>query len=210
MKKLAVVLVLFFGICHSAFAEEIEIDGEEFYNSTAQEIVNGELVLSPAGIMNAIIDGVFGEILNVKSMLKSILLIAVSAGLLRVLSEAFGTGETSEAAFFACFALMSGVSISVFSEAVGYGTEVVHGICDFITKFEPVFIGLLVSGGAITQAAAFQPVLAGSVFILGLLIDKCILPLIYFSAVLGVVNNIGGRVEIGTLNKLLNQTAKWI
>lgn len=210
MKKLAVLIVLFLGICHSVFAESIEIDGEEFYNNTAQEIATGELVLSPVNIINTIKNSILGEILNVKSMLKSIVLVAVAAGLLRILSEAFAMGEVGETAFFACFAMMSGTAISVFSETVGYGTEVVHGICDFITKFEPVFVGLLMSGGAITQAAAFQPVLTASVYILGLLVDKCILPITYFSAVLGIVNNIGGRVEIGTLNKLLNQTAKWL
>ena len=47
-------------------------------------------------------------------------------------------------------------------------------------------MGLLVSGGAVTQAAAFQPVLASSVYILGVLMDKCILPVAYFSAILGI------------------------
>ena len=116
----------------------------------------------------------------------------------------------SLAAFFACFAMISASSVVVFSEAVGYGAGVVHGLCEFITKFEPVLMGLLLSGGAITQAAAFQPVLAGSVYILGVLVDKCILPMTYFSAVLGIVNNIGTRVEIGTLNKLLTSVSKWL
>lgn len=210
MRKFAVIIVLLLGICQPVFAEDIEIAGEDFYNDTAQDIVKGELVLSPTHIINTIKDAIFGEILSVKSTLKSVLLVAITAGLLKILSEAFETGETGEAAFFACFALMSIACISVFSDAVGYGTEIVKKTCDFIIKFEPVLIGLLVSGGAITQAAAFQPILAASVYILSLLVEKCILPLAYFSAVLGVVNNFGGRVEIGTLNKLLTQTSKWL
>lgn len=210
MKKLAIILVLFLGFSHTALAQEIEISGEDFFNRTAQEIVTGDLKLSPTNIINMVKDRVFGEITNVKSMLKAIVLVAASAGLLKILSEAFSAGEVGEAAFFACFAMMSGVSVSVFSEAVGYGTGVVHSLCEFITKFEPLFMGLLVSGGAITQAAAFQPVFAASVYIMGLLVDKCILPMAYFSAILGIVNNIGGRVEIGTLNKLLNSAAKWL
>jgi len=210
LKKIAAILVIFLVFCSAAFAEDIEIAGEDFYNNTAQEIVDGKLSLNPVYILNAVKDGIFGEILNVKSVLKSILLVAISAGLLRILNDAFGTGETGEAAFFACFTMMSIASIKVFSEAVGYGAQVVHEICDFITKFEPLFVGFLVSSGAVTQAAAFQPVLAASVYILGILMDKCILPITYFSAILGVVNNIGGRVEIGTLNKLLNSSAKWL
>lgn len=210
MKKLAVIMILFLCFCQNVLAVESEIYGEDFFNEKKQEIVEGKLSLSPANIINLVKDSIFGEILSVKSMLKSVILVAASAGILRVLSESFASPEISDAAFFACFALMSGVCMKIFGEAVGYGVDVVHGMCQFITKFEPIFIGLLVSGGAITQAAVFQPPLAASVYLLGTLVDKCILPITYFSAVLGIVNNIGERVEIGTLNKLLNSCSKWL
>ncbi len=210
MKKLAITLVIFLAFSCTVFAEEIGIAGEDFYNSTAQDIVTGKLDLNPINIINRAKDLIFAEIYAIKPMLKSILLIAVASGLLRVLSDSFSSKETGEAAFFVCFAMISATCVSVFSEAVGYGAEVVHSICEFITKFEPVLMGLLLTGGAVTQAAAFQPVLAASVYILGLLVDKCILPMTYFSAILGILNNIGRRVEIGTLTKLLASTSKWI
>lgn len=210
MKKLAIMLVLFLMFSCTVFAEEIEIDGVDFYNDTTQDIVNGKLDLDPISLINRAKDLIFDEIYEIKPMLKAILLISVSAGILRVLSESFSSKETSEAAFFVCFAMISVTCVSVFSQAVGYGAQVVHGICEFITKFEPILMGLLLSGGAVTQAAVFQPVLAASVYVLGLLVDKCILPMTYFSAILGIVNNMGKRVEIGTLCKLLTSTSKWI
>ncbi len=210
MKKLTAILVIFLVFSCSVSAQEIEIVGEDFYNSTAQDIVSGKLDLNPVNIINMIKDRIFEEIYEIKPILKSILLISVAAGLLKVLSDAFSKKETEEAAFFVCFAMISASCVSVFSQAVGYGTQVVHSLCEFITKFEPILIGLLLSGGAITQAAAFQPILASSVYILGLLMDKCILPLTYFSAILGILNNIGRRVEIGTLCKLLTSVSKWL
>lgn len=210
MKKLTIMLVLFLLLSCTVFAEDIEILGADFYNSTAKDIVAGKLDLNPVTIINKAKDIVFGEIYQIKPMLKAILLVSVAAGLLRVLSDSFSSKETGEAAFFVCFLMISSACVSVFSEAVGYGAEVVHGICEFITKFEPVLMGLLLSGGAVTQAAAFQPVLASSVYILGLLVDKCILPMTYFSAVLGILNNLGKRVEIGTLCKMLTSVSKWI
>ena len=210
MRKAVMVLIFLFLLATGVSAESIEISGEDFYNNTAQDIVAGRLDLNPVSIINAIKDGILGEISDIKPMLKSILLISVAAGLLRILNDAFGTKETGEAAFFACFLMMSVTAVSVFSEAVGYGAKVVHGICEFITKFEPVLMGLLMSGGAIVQAAAFRPPMVASVYILGLLVDKCILPITYFSAILGIVNNIGTRVEIGTLQKLLMSVSKWL
>ena len=210
MKKLTAILVIFLVFSCNVFAQEIEIVGEEFYNNTAQDIVSGKLDLNPVNIINVVKDRIFHELYEIKPMLKSILLISVAAGLLQVLSNAFAKKETEEAAFFVCFLMMSASCVSVFSQAVGYGAQVVHDICEFITKFEPVLMGLLLSGGAITQAAAFQPILASSVYILGLLMDKCILPFTYFSAILGILNNIGRRVEVGTLCKLLTSVSKWL
>lgn len=210
MRRLAIFFVIFLLCSCTVFAEDIEIAGEDFYNETAGDIVSGQLDLNPVTIINRAKDMVFDEIDGIKPMLKSILLISVVAGILRVLGDSFSGKETGEAAFFVCFAMISVTCVSVFSEAVGYGARVVHGLCEFITKFEPILMGLLLSSGSLTQAAAFQPVLAASVYILGILVDKCILPMTYFSAILGIVNNIGKRVEIGTLNKLLTSVSKWI
>lgn len=208
MKKLFILLILFM-FCMPVSAEEITIKGEDFYNKTANDIASGELELNPIKIINNLIKSVFEEIAETKVLLKSILLIAVGAGLLRILSDSFGEGEAGGAASFACLVLMTGSAVKIFAEVIGYGVEVIHTMCDFITKFEPVFIGLLATAGAVTQAAAFQPVLSASVYILSLVVDKCILPMTYFSAVLGIVNNIGNRVEVGTLNKIIQSTSKW-
>lgn len=209
MKKLFIIFILIF-FCRSVYAEEIEISGEDFYNKTAQDIVQGRLDLNPVNIINNLIESVLKEISQTKALLKSILLIAVTAGILRILSDSFGSGETNNAASFACFVMMAGAAVKIFAEVMSYGVEVIHSLCGFITKFEPIFVGLLASAGAITQAAAFQPVLTASVYILSLVVDKCILPMTYFSAVLGIVNNIGSRIEIGTLNKLLQSASKWL
>lgn len=209
MKKI-IALIIMIIFCSPVYAEDVSISGEEFYNKTVNEIAKGEMDLNPINIINNLINSVFEEISETKTLIKSILLIAIAAGLLRILSEAFGEGEANSAASFACFVLMAGTTVKIFAEVIGYGTEVIHSLCGFITKFEPVFVGLLASGGAITQAAAFQPVLAGSVYVLGLLVDKCILPMNYFSAILGIVNNIGDRVELGTLNRLLQSASKWL
>lgn len=209
MKKLFLIVILML-VCVNVRAEEITITGEDFYNKTAQDIVSGKMDLNPINIINNLLKGVFSEITDAKVLLKSILLIAVAAGLLRILSDSFDSSEASNAAGFACFVLMTGSAVKIFAEVIGYGVEVIHTLCGFITKFEPIFVGLLASAGAVTQATAFQPVLTASVYILSVIVDKCILPMTYFSAVLGIVNNIGDRVEVGTLNKLIQSTSKWL
>ncbi len=209
MKKAALIILMILLFVPTAFAADFAISGEDFYNRKTEEIISGKLDLNPVKIINAFAENVSGEITETKSMLKSILVIAAASGILRVLSDSLG-GDASKAAFFGCFLLITGSAVNIFSEVVGYGVEVIHALCGFITKLEPIFIGLLASSGAITQAAAFQPVMTSSIYIMSLIVDKCILPLTYFSAVLGIVNNIGGRIEIGTLNNLIKSASKWI
>lgn len=209
MKKFFLIAFLFVILCVPASAENVEIAGEEVYNSAASDIVSGKLNLNPIDIINNLCAEVYSEITNTKGLIKSLLLICIASAILRILPDSFGDGDISRSASFCCFILISIQSLEIFSEVVGYGADVIHRICEFITKFEPIFMGLLVTSGAAVSAAAFQPVLAASVYLLSLFVDKAILPMVYLSASLGIVNSIGSFVEIGTLKKLIDSVSRW-
>ena len=87
---------------------------------------------------------------------------------------------------------------------------IINDISDFITKLSPVFMTLLVSGGAVTSAAAFHPILSGAVYVITLLVDKCIVPLVYISAVLGIVGHLTPQLRLEGFTKLIRSTGKWI
>lgn len=210
MRKLIFLAFSLFILACPCYAEEYEIKGNELFNQTVKNVTDGTFSLNPITLINSFFESFFSELKNTKTLLKTILLVALAAGMVRILSGAFNDSQAAEAAGIACFLLLSLSCIRIFSEVAGYAADTIHNICDFITKFEPIFMTMLISSGAVTQAAAFTPVLAASVYILGLLVDKCILPLCYFSAVLGVCGNIGDRIEIGTLTKLLNSVSKWL
>lgn len=210
MRKLFFIAISLFILALPCHAEEYEIQGNDLFNQTVKNVTDGTFALNPITLINSFFESFFYELKNTKALLKTILLTALAAGMVRILSSAFKDSQTAESAGIACFLLLCLSSIKVFSEVAGYAAAAIHNICDFITKFEPIFMAMLISGGAVTQAAAFAPVLAASVYVLGLLVDKCILPLCYFSAILGICGNIGNRIEIGTLTKLLNSVSKWL
>lgn len=210
MKKIIVAVFIFLLIFSSVYAEDYEIAGNENFNQTVKSITNGSFSLSPVNIINSLLDSFFYELKNTKSLLKTVLILSAAAGLVRVLSGAFENSGTAETAGLACFLLISLPVIKIFSEIAGYCAQTVHNLCDFITKFEPIFMSMLISSGAVTQAAAFQPVLGASVYVLGILTDKLILPICYSTAILTLAGNISGRIEIGTLTKLLFSVSKWL
>ncbi len=210
MRKFFAIIVLLIVFSPICTATDTDIAGETVYNRAVEEVLNGEMDLNPISIINTLIRHVCDEIINTKTLLKSILLLSALGGLLRIPTDAFGNSETGEVAFFACFTAITVICIKIFAEVSVYGAEVIRSLCGFITRFEPVFVGMLISGGAVTQAAAFRPVLTAGVYVLSMAVEKCILPLAYFSAALGIVNNIGGRIEIGTLNRIVISSAKWL
>lgn len=210
MRKIIFILFLLFFMSPFVHAEEYEIKGNDLFNHTVKEVTDGSFSLNPINLINRFFESFSYELKNTKALLKALLLISAAAGISRILSGAFEGSQAAETAGLACFLLLSLSSVKIFSEVSGYAADTIHTLCDFITKFEPIFIAMLISSGAVTQAAAFQPVLAASVYVLGLLVDKFILPLCYFSAILGICGNIGNRIEIGTLTKLLNSVSKWL
>ena len=210
MKKVFYAVLIFFAIFSPAYAEGYEIKGNDTFNSTVRSVTDGSLTLNPISIINSLFESFSRELKDAAGLLKTVFVLSVAAGLARILGSSFKDSGTAETAGLACFLLIALPMLKVFSEAAGYAAQAIHNTCDFITKFEPIFISMLISGGAITQAAAFQPVLAASVYILGLLLDKCILPICCFSAILALVGNISDRIEIGTLTKLLSSVSKWL
>jgi stage III sporulation protein AE len=70
-----------------------------------------------------------------------------------------------------------------------------------------MLIALLVSVGGITSSAVFQPIIFGSISLIVTTIKYFILPLVYFSAVLSLLNNLSEGIKVGRLASLLRQVA---
>ncbi len=193
-----------------AYAAEYEIDGNELFNRTVKSVNDGTFALNPVELINSFFESFFYEVKNAKALLVAVLTLCTAAAIIRMLSGSLDSSQAADTAGIACFLLLALCSVKIFSVVAGLATSAIHEICDFITKFEPILMLSLITGGAVTQAAAFQPVLSASVYVLGLLFDKCIMPLCYFSALLGICANIGKNIEMGTMTRLSGSFVKWL
>ncbi len=190
--------------------ETPSIAGEDFYNETVEKIMSGEMSLDIGDICNMITDNLFGEIRECAADMIILFVLAAVSGVITMISSSFGNKSVGEAAFFACFALMSAASLRCFTSAMNYGTDVVTGMTDFITKLSPLLMLMLATSGYAASAAAFSPVMSGAVYIVSLVIDKCLIPLIVFGAILSVSGNISDKVQLSGFTKLVRSVSKWI
>lgn len=195
----------------SAFAEDYTyIDGENIYNTTVEEISGGKFFLNPSELIQEGVNSLFKEIRESRAEMINLLVIAALSAVLQILKTTGEEKEVSETAFFACFTLMTVSALKIFSVTVGYGMSIVTQTCEFVTNLSPVFAALIVSGGGTVSAAAFRPVLSAAVYVMTLLVENCIVPMIYSSAVLGIVGHITERLKISALTNLIRSAAKWL
>ena len=210
MKRLLLLVagfIILLSPCVFGFDEYTTIKGEDFFNDTVKNIASGELSLMPQDILESIIDTFMSEIRNSKSLILSIFLIALVSG---VINSASSEEKVSDVAFFVCFCLMTIAVTKIITVTVGYGTDVINEMSTFVTKLAPMLSVLLVTSGYSVSAASFYPVFSASVYLICLIAQRCIIPLIYSSCVLGILNNMSGKIHLNNFNRLIKSVTKWI
>ncbi len=213
MKKIYFLFILIVTIFFSShvYAEDYTyIEGEDSYNKTAEKIITGDFLIKPTEIIKDILENLFSELTKSRKEMIFLIVIAALSGVLQILKTSTINDEVGEAAFFVCFTIMSISAMRILKITIGYGADVISQTGEFVTKLSPVFMALLVSGGSISSAAAFHPVLSAGVYVMTLLVDKCIVPLVYFGGVLGIVGNISPKLQIKSFTRLIRAAGKWI
>ncbi len=210
MKKILIlVFIILIFISSSVLADEYtRIEGEDFFNETVEKISTGNFSITPENVLDYILNLLFEELSKSSSLIISIFVIALLSGSLNVIN--IDKSKASNAAYFSCFALMSVAVIKLITVAIGYGTAVINEMSDFVTKLSPILTVLLVSSGYATSASAFYPVFTSSIYLICLIIQKCIIPMIYAGCVIGIANNLSNYVQLNHFSNMLKSLSKWL
>ncbi len=173
-------------------------------------LLSGDANLDPIHILSVLGDMITKEIRGCASLMAVIIVLGAVSGVVNVMNNTDKGGEAAQSAFFACFVMMSAVAVKCFSLALGYAMDIIDAMSEFITMLSPMLMALLMSGGHIVSASAFHPVLSASVYTITMLVAKCIMPLVQLGAVLSIINNLSGRVQVSGFNSLIHSITKWI
>ena len=99
------------------------------------------------------------------------------------------------------------ITIKSFIIAINLGKDTIDTMVTFMQALMPVLLGILIAMGGVTTSAFLHPVLLGSIGFIGTIIKSVVLPLILFSAILSIVNNLSSKVQVTKLANLLKQSA---
>jgi len=146
--------------------------------------------------------------LNINIMLL-IIVLAIISGIVNNIQSSYNSKSISEVAFFAFFTVFMGLVIKGLHECMTLASTVVSDQVLFMKSAIPVYIALILSSGNATAAVGMEPIFLYFVQLMGTLIERIILPLIFWIAVLNMVNCLTEKFSIKKLIEFVKQVIKW-
>lgn len=183
---------------------------DNIFYELRDSFVSGTANLNPVEILGKVFDMFTVQIRDCASIMAVIIVLGALSGMVNVLHSSDKSSGAAQSAFFACFAMMSAAAVKCFSLALDYALDIIDAMSEFITTLSPMITALLLSGGQSASAAAFHPILSAAVYTITVLTKKCIMPLVQLGAVLSIMNNLSGRVQVSGFNSLVHSVTKWI
>jgi stage III sporulation protein AE len=141
------------------------------------------------------------------NVMGQIIVLAVFCAVLQNLHGAFESTNVSKLAYSVCYILITIISIKSFITAMNLGSQAIDTMVNYTQALFPTMIALLVAVGGITSSTVFQPIIFGSISIIITVIKFLVIPLVYFSAVLSLLNNLTEGIKVERLAALLRQVA---
>lgn len=192
----------------------VEEDGSEIlpgftFSDAAKTIASGSFPFEATGLLQRILRLLFGEVYNNLSLLLKIIAIAVLFAFLNNLKGSFGHQGVSDAAYLVCYIILAGVLFRAFLQAANLTRDVVDGVTTFATGIVPIMISFMLASGAISSAAALNPVVLISIQVITNLAEYFLIPLFYVIAALSLVDNLNEKFPVTKLTALLKKSIKW-
>lgn len=180
------------------------------FKQLVYRIARNEVSFRPQDILGSAASYIFREVVANSSLLGKLVILAIICAVLQNLTSAFDRGSTGQLSYMVTYLVLVTLAIGSFTLAVETGREVVDRMVTFMQAVLPVLLTLLVAVGGFTTAAIYQPVVFVSIALIATLIRNVVLPLILFSAILGLVSNLSPRFRVSNLAGLIRTVSMWM
>ncbi|MGE5678355.1 MAG: stage III sporulation protein AE [Pseudomonadota bacterium] len=180
-----------------------EVDVKELILS----LFKGNILKNAEELGKGIISYFFKEVIGSLAIMGKLIILAIFCAVLQNLHTAFEEDAIGRLAYGICYILVIIMAVGSFKEAMSIGVEVIDKMVGFMQALMPMLLSLLTAVGGITSSAIFQPLLFSSITLITTFIKIFVMPLVLFSAVLSILNNLSESINISRLAELLKQVA---
>ena len=169
--------------------------------------LSGKSIFDSEEIIESLKDLFFYEIKSALIVGIEILTICVVIGLLKNLSGSFGKRGVSDIASLTCSIVIIGLAMTNFNTVYEMTLDAVKTITYTMEILLPVLIALLISMGQVASGTIMSPLLLTSVTIFQAIIKNVILPAIFISTVLSLINCLTEKDYVNQLSRFIRQVA---
>lgn len=170
-------------------------------------LFQGKTMESFKNIGKGIISFFFREVVASFSIMGKLLILTIFCAILQNLHSAFEEDTIGRLAYSICYMLIIVMAVKSFNDTMNIGIDAIDKMVGFMQALMPTLLALLAAVGGITSSAVFQPLLFSSITVITTIIKVFVIPLILFSAVLSILNNLSDSISISKLAALLKQIA---
>lgn len=162
--------------------------------------------LNPKDVLANLLRYFLSEIVGQSSLLGKLIVLAVLCALMRKMQDSLG-GDVGSVAYAICFLVLMGIALQSFAFTIQTVSGSVNTMVGFIYSLLPVLLTLLVSMGAAGSAALFHPLITVAATTVSTIVANTVLPLLYFSGVLYLINSFSDKLQVSKLAGLLRDIA---
>lgn len=174
------------------------------------KIVKGELSLDFGAIAINIFKTILKEIYSQVNIMRNIIFIACICALAKNLSSSFQSKSVGELSFYSCYIVIVIMLIQSFRVAVEFTSETVSTISTLLDVFLPVLTTLLIASGNYMSVTMFHPIVILTSEVMTKVIKNIMLPFIFSTAMLEIVNYISEREILGNMSELIKKCLGWV
>ncbi|EIT87333.1 stage III sporulation protein AE [Fictibacillus macauensis ZFHKF-1] len=171
------------------------------------EFIKGEKTFSLKEWGKGIVKYVFFEVFAQGKLLGTLILLTVFSMLLQTIQSAFEKSTVSKVAYAIVYMVLIVLALNSFRLGMTYAKDAIEMMMDFMTALLPLVLALMATLGGMMSVAFFHPIVVFLVNSSGLLINKFVLPLLFFSALLSIVSTMSEQLKVTQLATLLRNVA---
>lgn len=179
---------------------------ENILHATTQ----GESFFEQQTLIENLKDLLLYEVQSALVLAVEILAICIIMGMLRSLADAFNSKSVSMLSLMVCTMVVVGIAMNSFQLSYQLALDTVKTMVNTMEILTPVMIGILFSTGAVTSGTVLSPVIIGAVTGFGVLIKRFVLPALFISTVLCLINCLTEKNYVNKLAKLIRQAAVFV
>ncbi|WP_203361788.1 stage III sporulation protein AE [Bacillus sp. REN10] len=177
----------------------------EAQRKSLPSLLEGGQAVSLGEWAKGLVSFMFHELTANGKLLGTLILLTVFSVFLQTLQNAFEQGVVSKVAYGVILMVLMIIALNSFRLTMDYATEAVNEMIQFLFALVPILLALLATTGGVVSATIFHPFLLFLMNISGILIQKIILPLLFFATLISLVSLFSEHYQATKLADLLRR-----